>query len=292
VIQMLDHFDIVGPHGTHVAMVFERLGCNLLTLIRMYNFQGIPINFVKILSKQILIGLEFLHKCGIIHTDLKPENVLQQKTPKVLRINEYDERTKELRTNLPQSKEEILEAFGDNSYRVKIVDLGNACWSNKHFTEDVQTRQYRSPEVIIGAKYDCAIDIWSMGCIVFELLTGDLLFEPKSGKSFSKNDDHLAQMIELIGPIPKHVALNGRFSSKHFNKKGELLNIKNLQFWSIKEVLSEKYKFSEQEAEEISSFILPMLHFAPYRRSTATDCLSNPWIKDIDINDLNSIFVE
>jgi len=81
-IQLLDHFDVVGPHGTHVAMVFERLGCNLLTLIRMYKFQGIPINFVRILSKQILIGLEFLHKCEIIHTDLKPENVLLQKTPK------------------------------------------------------------------------------------------------------------------------------------------------------------------------------------------------------------------
>jgi len=78
--------------------------------------------------------------------------------------------------------------FGDGAYRVKIVDLGNACWVDKHFTDDVQTRQYRAPEIILGARYSTPIDIWSMACIVFELLTGDLLFEPRSGKTFGKND--------------------------------------------------------------------------------------------------------
>jgi serine/threonine-protein kinase SRPK3 len=66
---------------------------------------------------------------------------------------------------------------------VKIADLGNACWVDKHFTDDIQTRQYRSPEAIIGFPYDAAADIWSFACIVFELATGDLLFKPKTGKS-------------------------------------------------------------------------------------------------------------
>ena len=64
----------------------------------------------------------------------------------------------------------------------KIIDLGNACWAHQHFTEDIQTRQYRSPEVIVGASYHFAADLWSLGCIVFELLTGDLLFDPKEGE--------------------------------------------------------------------------------------------------------------
>jgi hypothetical protein len=64
---------------------------------------------------------------------------------------------------------------------VKVVDLGNACWTYKHFTEDIQTRQYRSPEVIVGAKYHTSADMWSLGCIIFELLTGDLLFDPRAG---------------------------------------------------------------------------------------------------------------
>ena len=73
-------------------------------------------------------------------------------------------------------------------YAVKIVDFGNACWTHKHFTDDIQTRQYRSPEAILGAKYSTPVDMWSMACIVFELATGDLLFEPRSGKNFNKSD--------------------------------------------------------------------------------------------------------
>ena len=73
----------------------------------------------------------------------------------------------------------------DDGRRVlsKIVDFGNACWVNEHFTDDIQTRQYRAPEVIIGAGYDTAADIWSYACLVFELLTGELLFDPRTKSS-------------------------------------------------------------------------------------------------------------
>ena len=66
---------------------------------------------------------------------------------------------------------------------VKIVDLGNACWTYKQFTSDIQTRQYRSPEVILGTKYGAACDIWSLACVIFELVTGDVLFDPRSGET-------------------------------------------------------------------------------------------------------------
>ena len=66
----------------------------------------------------------------------------------------------------------------------KIVDLGNACWRHKHFTSDIQTRQYRCPEVILGAGYDTSADLWSLACVLFEAATGDLLFNPKSGKTW------------------------------------------------------------------------------------------------------------
>jgi len=77
VVHLLDSFEHKGPNGTHICMVFELLGPNLLTLIRRYNYEGIPIPIIKDITRQILIGLDFLHtQCQIIHTDLKPENVL------------------------------------------------------------------------------------------------------------------------------------------------------------------------------------------------------------------------
>ena len=76
----------------------------------------------------------------------------------------------------------------DSLIRVKIADLGNACWVDHHFTGDIQTRQYRSPEAILGAKYDQSADIWSVGCMIFELATGDYLFDPKGGNKYNKDD--------------------------------------------------------------------------------------------------------
>lgn len=71
---------------------------------------------------------------------------------------------------------------------VKIADLGNACWEDHHFTNDIQTRQYRSPEVILGSKWGPSTDVWSVACMTFELLTGDYLFDPQSGTAYTKND--------------------------------------------------------------------------------------------------------
>lgn len=154
---------------------------------------------------------------------------------------------------------------------VKIVDLGNACWTHRHFTEDIQTRQYRCPEVIIGCSYDTPSDIWSIGCIVFELLTGDMLFDPQAGTSWSRDEDHLALMVELLGYFPKaSVFQSGKFYHRYFNRKGEFRNISKLKLWGLKDVLTEKYKFSPNEAKEITDFITPMLqvycpnHIIPY----------------------------
>lgn len=97
----------------------------------------------------------------------------------------------------------------DTTAKVKVVDLGNGCWTYHHFTPQIQTRQYRSPEVIVGAEYGPSADMWSLACMVFELITGDFLFEPRKGDNYDKNDDHLAQMIELLNKMPKSLALAG-----------------------------------------------------------------------------------
>ena len=99
-----------------------------------------------------------------------------------------------------------------------------ATWTEHHFTDDIQTRQYRCPEVILGARWGPSADIWSVACVVFELITGgDYLFDPASGSRYGKDDDHIAQIMELMGEIPKSVAFSGKYSSEFFNRKGTSL---------------------------------------------------------------------
>uniref|UniRef100_A0A672PWK5 non-specific serine/threonine protein kinase n=1 Tax=Sinocyclocheilus grahami TaxID=75366 RepID=A0A672PWK5_SINGR len=171
-----------------------------------------------------------------------------------------------------------LEPQNADKIRIKIADLGNACWVHKHFTEDIQTRQYRALEVLIGAEYGPPADIWSTACMAFELVTGDYLFEPHSGEDYTRDEDHIAHVIELLGPIPPHFALSGRYSREYFNRRGELRHISTLKPWGLFEVLLEKYEWPLDQAAQFSDFLLTMLEFIPENRATAAECLQHPWI--------------
>ncbi|XP_068171151.1 SRSF protein kinase 3-like [Antennarius striatus] len=169
----------------------------------------------------------------------------------------------------PQNAEEIL---------IKIADLGNACWVHKHFSDDIQTCQYRSVEVLIGVDYGTPADIWSTACMAFELATGDYLFDPQPGATFSREEDHIAHIIELLGPLPSQFALSGRNSKKYFNHKGQLRHISKLKPWSLSEILLDKYEWPREEAVQFTSFLQTMLELHPEKRATAAQCLKHPWI--------------
>ncbi|XP_030493415.1 uncharacterized protein LOC115709444 isoform X2 [Cannabis sativa] len=316
VVKLLDHFKHSGPNGQHVCMVFEYLGDNLLTLIKYSDYGGLPLHMVKEICYHILVGLDYLHRqLSIIHTDLKPENILLVSTidpskdprksgepstnAKLNADSVEDHPTNSVNVNNRSSDADGTKGSGSGSenqgnrrgsrstrkkllasadLKCKLVDFGNACWTYKQFTNDIQTRQYRCPEVILGSKYSTSADLWSFACICFELATGDVLFDPHSGDNFDRDEDHLALMMELLGMMPRKIALGGRYSRDYFNRYGDLRHIRRLRFWPLNKVLTEKYEFSEQDANDMTEFLVPILDFVPQKRPTAAQLLLHPWI--------------
>ena len=205
-------------------MVFNLHGSNLLDLIRLYDYHGIPQPAVKYITRQILEGLDFLHKkCRIIHTDIKPENILLCQTITREKYLPALNPCALAPVSVPEGKDDSYSF--ERLYQIKIADFGNANWVSMHFTDDIQTRQYRSPEVILGSNWTWTVDLWSVACMVFELLTGDFLFDPKAGPGYEKEDDHLALMIELLGKMPPVLRVTGRKSERYFTRKGDLIHI-------------------------------------------------------------------
>lgn len=167
----------------------------------------------------------------------------------------------------------------------KIADLGNACWTYKHFTSDIATRQYRGPEVIVGCDYDTTVDLWSTACLIFELVTGDYLFDPRKqdsdeddARQFTRDEDHLSLMIELLGRMPKRLTSDGRFSRQFFDRNGNLRRISNVDPWPLVDVLRQKYKLPDSEAEPLADFLTGMLELEPARRKPASEMLKHPWL--------------
>lgn len=117
--------------------------------------------------------------------------------------------------------------------------------------------------------------------MLFEVATGDFLFEPRnsSNKKYSQDDDHLAQMMELLGPMPRSMALGGVKYKKMFDRTGQLRRIKGLNYWPLHKVLHEKYKMKETEARAFADFLMPMLEWDPEKRASAQKMLQHPWLQ-------------
>ncbi|KAH8086655.1 Pkinase-domain-containing protein [Cristinia sonorae] len=483
IVSFLDSFQHCGPEDIHVCIVFEPLGENLLALIERHRALGVPVALVKVIAKQVLLGLQYLHdECDLVHTDIKPENIMvsipdveshiqeelsQSPSPTsrkvgippkhsnrptvaiprrgtgrerhvqifdsqplssrlhsassspstrhglaMSRINSaqsfqsprdskgkgkqgiadsgashlstpdlsdsspsllsftttsssdtaptslgsimsgikqlsmsspdasktctcltdaFDDTanddasnlsTSVQRTEIPPAKPSLLSQTAPHDLHehrclnhdphppvtnsppaaspppplrspisVKIADLGNATHSRRHYTEDIQTRQYRSPEAILGrTDWGCNTDIWSVACVIFELLTAEYLFDPQSqGDVFGKDDDHMAQIIELLGDFSDEAKFGGRFSREIFDSSGKLRYIRNLKPWPLKRVMMEKYLWNEADSAALCEFLEPMLVVDQRERANARDMVDHPWVEvDLSSEDLSA----
>lgn len=173
----------------------------------------------------------------------------------------------------------------DETINCKICDLGNGCWTHYHFVPKIQTRQYRAPEVILGIDYDASTDLWSYACMVFELITGDFLFNPRpSQDQYKKNDDHLALFMEMIGPCPKQLAMQGNMFDHYFDrnpKTGKYFfrRIHDLRPVNLEKLLIHRFQIKPKEAKPLADFLLRILKWDPKDRPTAREMLEHEWFK-------------
>jgi len=248
IVQLLSNFEQWGPNGKHQCLALEVLGPNLLSCIQQ-NHRGLSMNKVKEVMFQVMQGLDFLHSsAGIIHTDVKPENIL-----------------------LAKSGQQDFFAEGP-PIKVKIADLGGACWINERFSVEIGTRQYRAPEVLVGVRdYGPGVDVWAAGCTAFELATGRFLFQPKVHQKWGKDEDHLRLVTQTVGHLPKEVIEAGTKARKFYS--GERLKKvveDNVQATSIvKQLLLRKTWFQFSDLQDFSSWLQLLLAPDPKARATA-----------------------
>ncbi|KAK8627830.1 hypothetical protein V6N13_135428 [Hibiscus sabdariffa] len=179
ILRLYDYF----YYREHLLIVCELLKANLYEFHKFNRESGGEVYFtmprLQSITIQCLEALQFLHGLGLIHCDLKPENIL---------VKSY------------------------SRCEVKVIDLGSSCFETDHLCSYVQSRSYRAPEVILGLPYDKKIDIWSLGCILAELCTGNVLFQNDSPATL------LARVIGIIGPIKQDMLAKGWDTYKYFTK--------------------------------------------------------------------------
>ncbi|KAF7245328.1 hypothetical protein EG68_10840, partial [Paragonimus skrjabini miyazakii] len=247
-------------HKNHLCMVFELMSLNLREVLKKYGRNiGLHIAAVRSYTQQILLALKLMRKCGILHADIKPDNIL---------VNE-------------------------NKILLKLSDFGSASTiQDNEITPYLVSRFYRAPEIILGVPYDHNIDLWSAAVTLFELHTGHILFPGKT------NNEMLRLMMEVKGRVPNRVVRRGTFRAQHFDEqcnflyhevdkvtqKEKVTVIRNLQ--PTRDLMTELLgdtKLTDPILRKVTQFrdlLEKMLVLDPARRLPLSEALQHPFITE------------
>ncbi|KAL7490645.1 hypothetical protein ACHAWT_000197 [Skeletonema menzelii] len=251
-------------YRNHQCLVFEMLAINLYELLKNTNFRGVSLSLIRKFARQILKALAYLAQphIDIIHCDLKPENILLR-SPK--------------------------------RSGIKVIDFGSSCKSTERMYSYIQSRFYRSPEVILGLQYSVAIDMWSLGCILVEMHTGDPLF------SGTDQFDQMQKIVQILGMVPNSMLKKTEKQNleQFFEQQGGSWTIRQTSdgtqarpsspiipsqnpIASLKAVFTNKQEPERaQDYDNFVDMILRMLTYDPKRRIRPEDALQHPFITNV-----------
>ncbi|WVW82078.1 hypothetical protein I302_104083 [Kwoniella bestiolae CBS 10118] len=249
-------------HKGHLCIVTESMSMNLRDVIKRFGKDvGLNMRAVRAYAHQLFLALSLLRKCGIVHADIKPDNVL----------------------------------VSENKATLKVCDLGSAAEiSDGEITPYLVSRFYRAPEIILGLPYDTSIDMWSIGCTLYELYTGKILFPGRS------NNHMLLLQMELKGKLNHRMIKKANFGNLHFDESLNFISIekdkitgqdvaKTLVISKATKDLrarllppsSVQLKMKDEELKQITNFVDLLekcLQLDPSRRIAPRDALVHPFL--------------
>ncbi|KAK2027779.1 serine protein kinase [Colletotrichum zoysiae] len=321
VTHLLGDFQHIGPNGIHQVIVIEPMGASVNTMVEelpqfkprlMTMNVRYPPRMAKSILKQALQALEFLHRNGICHGDFQPGNLLftledlGSKPENVLRQAE------DVQTGSISPPVERLDGKKDKwaprylcvaqplapfthyteGFKIKLSDMGGAFFFTDPPANPVTPVGLRAPELILNKVVDPTLDIWSFGCLVFELITGQPLF-CVPGSDF-EDDEHLLTLIERLGDLPEEIWQEWKTSSLYFTPERRLYNCQlggvgdgeeplMLEQTTMEEAFDEAApELTKEDASAVKKLIRRILRYDPRERPSAAELLLDPWFQSIE----------
>lgn len=252
-------------YNGHLCIILDLGGPNLYNVLASRNFEGLSLANIQTIARDLLMALVAIHRIGVIHTDIKPENIVQ--------TNPF-------------------------SVHVKLIDFGNSITLNNTYEQYFQTRYYRAPETVLQLNIDTKIDIWSLGCVLCELFLG-LPILP------AMNEYHLVSLIEqTIGPFPTNmveqsVRRNAMFDTDYTVKSAQTISQEepDMSFESfepyfvytqLRDILEnypvdssfneERERLEIQRRDQFINLVIQMLKIDPDDRLSAEEALAHPFM--------------
>ena len=307
---LIEHFIYKENGDEHVCMVFELLACSLYDVINIKKYEnGLPIGTVKSIIYQLLKALETLNNdLSLKHTDIKPENLLlcglSNKSLKIIdefkkkNCNKKMGKNKKNIKQTPSMYKKIVESLSACNYKdenkiddnllqinkikIKLSDFGGCCESNDD-NYSIQTRYYRAPEIILEYDNNEKSDIWSVGCVLFELLTGSILFNPKKDKRHNTDRTHIYLMESLLGKIPEHLINKSNRRVEFYTKSGFLKSFDKINYNPLSQLLIkktfDKKDITNEEFLKMLDLLYKMFDYDTKKRYNVSQCLNHIWFK-------------
>ncbi|KDB20643.1 CMGC/SRPK protein kinase [Trichophyton interdigitale MR816] len=274
-------FTVDGPSGSHVCLVQEPLGLSLDQVLDMRHTKTFDLELLKPPLRQILAGLDYLHRLDVIHTviDLQTKNLLlgiddtsvfsvfeeaeteYQPCPRKV----LDDRTIYVSRLVPfSSRLPIITDFGE----VRLRD-------EAHIGEDVMPDVYRAPEIILRSEWDIWVDIWSVAMVSWDVVRGCTLFKARNDEKLLDDRLHLAEMMAIMGPPPKEFLERSQTSLIYWDENGQWRGLAPIPDISL-ETLAEGIE--GEDVPGFLSFLRRILRWLPEERPTAGELMFDPWL--------------